>query len=445
MRIVQAVGWYPPDSLGGTELYVSALATHLRRHGHEVRVTAPDPGRLHAREYVHDGIPVFRYPIPDRPTRSEARGHVVVRGAEHLHRWLADWRPDVVHMHTFVTGLGLREAEAATRVGAKVVVTSHAASLGFVCERGTLLRYNRSVCDGRIDAERCSACALERRGVPLPLAALASHVPAALALRALAWPGRFGTLLGYPALIEQNRAALHRVFELISTFVVLSEYAATVLRSNGAPIDKVVVNRLGVMPRTGGWPRKAGPRERPTKGQVTVGFVGRAESIKGLEDAVRAVRSIPPDTPVRLRAIVLATHAVELDLVDRCRALAAGDSRITIEPAVPAHAVPALLSSLDVLICPSRAVEGGPTVALEAFAVGTPVIGAEVPALSEMVTPGVNGMLYPVGDWRALARVIASAVRDPAATIDRWRGGIVAPRTLDDIAREYDALYARVH
>jgi hypothetical protein len=62
-----------------------------------------------------------------------------------------------------------------------------------------------------------------------------------------------------------------------------------------------------------------------------------------------------------------------------------------------------------------------------------------------MVTPGVNGMLYPVGDWRALARVIASAVRDPAATIDRWRGGIVAPRTLDDIAREYDALYARVH
>ena len=56
---------------------------------------------------MHNGVPVFRYPIPQQPTRDEAQGKTAARGAEHFHRWLGDVRPDVLHAHTFVTGLAL--------------------------------------------------------------------------------------------------------------------------------------------------------------------------------------------------------------------------------------------------------------------------------------------------------------------------------------------------
>ena len=80
-------------------------------------VAAPEPGVRSARTYELDGCVVFRYPVPEFATRDEAQGDVVVRGAEHLHDWLREVRADVVHVHTFVTGLGLQEILAAKRAG----------------------------------------------------------------------------------------------------------------------------------------------------------------------------------------------------------------------------------------------------------------------------------------------------------------------------------------
>src|ERR1700733_1974399 len=113
MRIVQAVGWYYPDRLGGTEVYVAGLCRKLRAVGHDVLVAAPDPEHTEARTYQHEGVPVFRYPIPRKPTRAECQGRVAVRGTDRFHEWLVAMRPDVVHIHTLLTGLGLPEVKAA--------------------------------------------------------------------------------------------------------------------------------------------------------------------------------------------------------------------------------------------------------------------------------------------------------------------------------------------
>ncbi len=86
MKIVQAVGWYYPDSLGGTEVYVAGLCRRLRESGQEVLVAAPDPGAAAERRYEHDGVPVYRYPIPSAPTREECQGETPVRGTERFHR-----------------------------------------------------------------------------------------------------------------------------------------------------------------------------------------------------------------------------------------------------------------------------------------------------------------------------------------------------------------------
>src|SRR5260370_27479974 len=113
MKILQAVGWFYPDSWGGTEIYVAGLAHRLRAAGHEVIIAAPDPAHRDERYYVHEGLPVYRYPIPDHPTREEAQGAVVARGAEAFHRRLPPLEPDLVHFHTFLSGPRLHEAAAA--------------------------------------------------------------------------------------------------------------------------------------------------------------------------------------------------------------------------------------------------------------------------------------------------------------------------------------------
>lgn len=440
MRIVQAVGWYLPDSLGGTELYVAALGDQLKQAGHEVLVAAPHVGEGE-RRYTHNGVEVYRYPIPASPTRAEARGEAVAPGAELFHQWLGAVRADIVHFHTFVTGLGLNELDAARAAGAKVIVTSHAASLGFLCARGTLLHMGTMLCDGRVDAVKCAACALQHRHMPRPAATLLSHIPRTLSGLAARATGRAGTTLGMRSLIERNQTAQRRLFDSTSAFVVLSDFAASVVRANGAPASKVVVNRLGVDAARGPWTPKPGPAERKTALPVTFGFVGRAEPIKGLEDLVRAALSVPPTVPMRVRIVASASSSEERALVERCRGMAAHDSRISFSDPLSPTDVPAFLSNIDVLVSPSRAVEGGPTTALEAHAVGTPVIGTMMPALTEYVQPGVNGALVPAGDWEALAAQIEAIAHDPAGTVDRWRAALVRPRTFDDIAREYLALY----
>jgi glycosyltransferase involved in cell wall biosynthesis len=132
MKIVQAVGWYHPDSLGGTEVYIAALARHHRACGHQVLVAAPEAGAHASRTYEFEACQVFRYPVPAAPTRDETQGDISVRGAEQFHRWLCDTHADVVHFHTFVTGLGLPEIVAAKRAGSRVFATTHSSSLGFL-------------------------------------------------------------------------------------------------------------------------------------------------------------------------------------------------------------------------------------------------------------------------------------------------------------------------
>jgi glycosyltransferase involved in cell wall biosynthesis len=165
LRIVQAVGWYLPTSTGGTEVYVSELSKRLRAAGHEVLIAAPEALRHQERTYGEGGFPVYRYPIPPRVTRDESQGRVIVRGAELFHEWLRHTHPDVVHMHTYVTGLGLAELRAAKALGAKVIATTHSASLGFTCQRGTMMRWGSKLCDGLVRPAKCAACELEHRGV----------------------------------------------------------------------------------------------------------------------------------------------------------------------------------------------------------------------------------------------------------------------------------------
>ncbi len=121
--------------------------------GHDVLIAAPEPG-VPGAEDVRVRRPASSSATRCRnsPPATRRRATSSVRGSEHFHRWLAEARADVVHVHTFVTGLGLPEIFAAKRAGSRVIATTHSSSLGFLCQRGTLMWQGRTICDGLVDA-----------------------------------------------------------------------------------------------------------------------------------------------------------------------------------------------------------------------------------------------------------------------------------------------------
>jgi glycosyltransferase involved in cell wall biosynthesis len=439
MKIVQALGWYHPDSLGGSEVYVAALCRRLKAAGHETLVVAPDAVGERERQYQHEDTRVFRYPIPPRPSRRESQGRGRVRGAERLDAWFRRERPDVVHVHSLVTGLGLAEIRAARAAGARVFFTSHTPSLGFICQRGSMMRWGRYLCDGVARPAKCAGCALEHRGLPSGLASVMGATPPGLSGVLGRLPGKPGTALGMPALIAWNQQRQRELMTLVERFVVLTNWALETAVANGAPRERLVLSPLGVEPAERAV--KARREARPTGRPVRVGYLGRFEPIKGVHDLVRAVVSVPPATPLSLTLTGPVLTAADRAVLGDLQRLAAGDPRVGFGPAVRPDEAPEVLAGYDVLCCPSRCVEGGPTVAMEAHAVGTPVVGTRLGGLAERVVDGVNGRLVPAGDWRALAAVLQAIAADPAGTVDRWRTALPPTRTMDEVAAEHLALY----
>jgi glycosyltransferase involved in cell wall biosynthesis len=74
--------------------------------------------------------------------------------------------------------------------------------------------------------------------------------------------------------------------------------------------------------------------------------------------------------------------------------------------------MPAFYRACDLACIPSRAEPFGRT-AIEAFAVGTPVVASTVGGLQEILTDGETGVLVPYGDETALADSLRRLLASP--------------------------------
>jgi glycosyltransferase involved in cell wall biosynthesis len=68
--------------------------------------------------------------------------------------------------------------------------------------------------------------------------------------------------------------------------------------------------------------------------------------------------------------------------------------------------------AMDIFVFPSRS-EGFPLAPLEAGACRLPIVASNIPGTNEFIESGVNGILYPVEDYEALADGIVKIGSDP--------------------------------
>ena len=109
--------------------------------------------------------------------------------------------------------------------------------------------------------------------------------------------------------------------------------------------------------------------------------------------------------------------------------------------------VPALLQTLDVVVCPSISPEGFGQIVVEAMMCGKPVIASAGGAVNELIEDGITGRLVPPGDPVALADAINDVLAraDQSAEMGR-RARVVALERYDirKTTRAIEAVYEKV-
>ena len=172
MRILQVVHQYPPERIGGTELYTLALARGMTHRGHQVAVFHRAPGAVGLTNTAWEGVPVYRACTGEMTPVSVYRstfGDTTL--SEAFARTLKDFEPDLIHLQ-HLKGLPTSIVRLAQNQRIPLVSTLH--DYWAVCANAQLMtNYDRTICDGPRNAyTNCARCATAMLGNPASVLAI---------------------------------------------------------------------------------------------------------------------------------------------------------------------------------------------------------------------------------------------------------------------------------
>ena len=127
-------------------------------------------------------------------------------------------------------------------------------------------------------------------------------------------------------------------------------------------------------------------------------FVGRLETLKGVETLIQAWKILGSDAP---HLIMCGIGPLE----DWCRREAEG-LNIELKGFVDNREVRKLIGQSRALILPTLLYEGFPMTIAEAYSVGTPVIASDLGNAGSLVEEGVTGWKFPPASAEGLAEAV---------------------------------------
>jgi glycosyltransferase involved in cell wall biosynthesis len=201
----------------------------------------------------------------------------------------------------------------------------------------------------------------------------------------------------------------------------------------GLPPGKVVTIHYGLDELPAAWGENP-PDDVPPGARILVA-VARLTAQKGVDVAVRALRSLPDDT-----VLVVLGEGPERGALERLARDESVERRVFLPGRVPD--VAAWLRRASLLVHPTRW-EGFGLGVLEAMLAGLPVVATNVSSLPELVVDGETGYLVPPDDPSALAAAVGRALEQPQlgdAGRERARREFSVARMADRTVELYAAL-----
>ena len=147
---------------------------------------------------------------------------------------------------------------------------------------------------------------------------------------------------------------------------------------------------------------------RPDRRAVTISVIGHLRDVKDPLRAAEAARLLPDDSRVRIEQV---GRAYTPQWADRARAEMASNPRYIWRDDVPAARVRRLLARSHAMVISSLS-EGGANVISEAAVAGVPILASRMDGNVGLLGKDYPGY-FPVGDTRALARLLSRLETDP--------------------------------
>lgn len=367
MRIAVVSAHYPPNFTSGGTLAPQRLAREMSQRGHDVAVYAGhvDYARTGGTTWNDTdaaGFPIRWIEVHPWVGWSDKRNYDNPTAAADFRAWLAEFRPEVVHVHS-CQAIGVGVIDAAKDAGLPVVLTMH--DFWWSCARQFLADRTYTPCSLVVDCGVC-ACEVDHR-----------------------WLG-----------LRNER--LRRTLNRVDVVLCPSASAAAVMAANGVDAEKLRVDENGL-------PDAALPEPLPHSEHQDVVFryTGGWNEMKGARVVIDAACELAATTPQGWR---LVAHNLDDFLVANDVSLA-GLPIDNVAPFAPDEAA-RVWAETDVLLVPSIMRESHSLVTREALTAGVPVICTDTLGPEEVVIDGENGAVIPAADATALADAMARLVRD---------------------------------
>lgn len=364
---------------GGEDAVVRAEVDLLRQEGHKVSEY------LRHNDEIRPGGVLSRMALGCKTVWSSA-------SRKQLSRLLRDQKPDLVHFHNTFPLISPAAYYSCRDLGIPVVQTLH--NFRLLCPAATFFR------DGKV----CEECLHRSRWQAVRHACYRDSRSATCAVTAMI----------------QIHGWLNTWNELVSSYVVLSEYSRQKFLAGGLPARKMTVKPNFVLP-------DPGVGARGNKQEFAI-FVGRISEEKGIRTLLQAWKGVRTGV-----LVILGDGPLRAELTEETRRM--GIANVQWEGRLPQASVFELVQRARVLVVPSECYENFPMTIAEAYACGTPVIASRLGAMQELVHDGETGLQFTPGDSDDLASKLEWAFSRPDKMSEMGRRA----------RSEYEAKYTAKH
>lgn len=376
MRVVLVNKFY--YRRGGDCIYMLNFEQILKAHGHDVAIFAMDyPENIDTpwKKYFPSnmtGLKPLTRPFGDNETKRK------------FTQLLDDFKPDVVHINNIHTQLSPVIAKIAHEHGIRVVWTLHDYKL--LCPRYDCMRNgdNCELCFSHADFANNAEISLAGNR-ELENKSASSAKSACKIVRKQKWNcvkyscmkgGKIGSFIGYREALKWNREKLESYTD---AFICPSHFMAEKMKEGGFDEKKLIplCNFINV--------EKCKRDDGYKKGDYYC-FIGRLSHEKGAKTLIEAANQLP------YKLIVIGGGP----LMDELKAMA--NNNIEFVGFKQWVEIKQLVGGARFSVIPSEWYENNPLSVIEAECLGTPVLGARIGGIPELIDEGKTGMTFTSKD-----------------------------------------------
>ena len=356
---------------GGSETYIFKLGNYLMKRGHEVQYF----GMFDKRNTVGNRVNAYTQNMDFHNGSILSKINYAfktiysIEARKKIRLVLDDFQPDVVHLNNFNYQLTpsiileIVKWRKENKRDCKIIFTAHDCNL--ICPN--------HMCRNPITNENCEKC-------------LGGHFINCVKGKCI-HGSRVKSLIGT---LEATFWKINGVYKYIDVLICCSEFLKTKMDSNSIFLSKTIALHNFVDKVE--W--------KDTKKKDYVLYFGRYSKEKGIETLIEVCKMLP-----EIQFIFAGSGPLE----DKINVI----KNIKNVGFQSGESLEHLIREARFSVYPSEWYENCPFSVIESQMYGTPVLGADIGGIPELIHQGVTGELFEIKNYNELARIIKELCNDP--------------------------------